>query len=411
MRVIQRRSVRRLLGIVGTAAIAASALVVAGSVAFARTPEIIVTAADNFTANEGSPVTDQWVASFTDEPDITRPQRTATTSLTCDELAAIDWTATINWGDGTDTSTGVIHCTDGPLDVTGTHTYKDSDTYHINVTVEDNFDHVTATGTDMATATINDVGLTARKAANAKGTEGSKVTVEAPFFDNNPAYDAEGKVDPGLTATIDWGDGTAASAGKVEWPDAGSDVNVLVTGDHVYDAGGEGPYTVKVTLHDSGDNVVSSTLKATISDAALTAGTAKSFVAAAAQSSSEVVASFTDAAGAQAAVADFAASITWGDNTTSAGTVVKTADGAFDVSGAHTYTTAGSKTLTITVTDEEGSTLSMTATATVPALPTTGHPQTPLQPSTPLVPMLALVFGLAIALGGSGLVVARRIRH
>jgi hypothetical protein len=52
----------------------------------------------------------------------------------------------------------------------------------------------------------------------------------------------------------------------------------------------------------------------------------------------------------------------------------------------------------------------MTATATVPALPTTGHPRAPVQPSTPLVPLLALVFGLAIAFGGSGLIIARRIR-
>jgi hypothetical protein len=165
-----------------------------------------------------------------------------------------------------------------------------------------------------------------------------------------------------------------------------------------------------VTLHDSGDIQVSSKLKANIADAALTAGAAKSFVAPAAQSASQVVASFTDAAGAQAAVADFTASINWGDNTTSAGTVTKTADGKFDVSGSHTYATAGSKSLTIKVDDEEGQTVSMTATATVPALPTTGQPQMPVQPSTPLVPLLGLVFGLAIAVGGSGLIVARRIR-
>ncbi|TMC43074.1 MAG: hypothetical protein E6J25_06610 [Chloroflexi bacterium] len=405
MRAIQRRSVRRFLGILGTVAIAVSALVTAASVAFARTPEIVVTAGQDFTANEGSQVSDQIVAYFTDEPEITRPQLG---EQTCDEFAAIAWTATIDWGDGS-TSTGVIHCADGPYPIEGTHTYKDSDTFHINVTVKDNLDQQTAEGTDTATATINDLGLSARKAADVTGTEGTKVTVKAPFWDNNPAYDKDGQVDPGLTATIDWGDGTTSAAEKIEWPDE-ADQNVLVSGSHVYDAGIEGSYTVKVTLHDSGDIQVSSTLKATIADAALTAGAPKSFVATASQSSSQVVASFSDGAGAQAAVADFTATIKWGDNTTSAGTVTKTADGKFDVSGSHTYATSGTKTLSITVVDEEGATLTMSGTATVPALPTTGQPQAPVQPSMPLLPLLALAFGLAIAASGTGLILVRRSR-
>jgi hypothetical protein len=111
-----------------------------------------------------------------------------------------------------------------------------------------------------------------------------------------------------------------------------------------------------------------------------------------------VVASFTDAAGAQAKVADFTAAINWGDGTSSAGTLTQTAAGAFDVSGTHTYTTAGTKALTIAVTDEEGQTLSLTATATVAAapivLPATGQPQ-PTQPGLPLIPAALLILGVA----------------
>src|SRR2546423_10854804 len=143
---------RRVLGILGVAALTASALVLASSGAFARDPEIIVTAGDDFTATEGSQVSDQIVAYFTDQPEITRPQLS---EQTCDDLAAIAWTATIDWGDGT-ISKGVIHCADGPYPIEGTHTYKNSGTFHIDVPVKDNFDFKEAKGTDTSTATISD---------------------------------------------------------------------------------------------------------------------------------------------------------------------------------------------------------------------------------------------------------------
>jgi PKD repeat protein len=164
-----------------------------------------------------------------------------------------------------------------------------------------------------------------------------------------------------------------------------------------------------VTLSDDGGSFANRFFSLTVNDAALTAGAAKSFVAAAAQSSSQVVASFSDGAGAQAAVADFTATIKWGDNTTSAGTVTKTAAGKFDVSGSHTYATAGTKTLTITVVDEEGATVTMSATATVPALPTTGQPQTPVQPSMPLILLALLIIGL-VSLAAGGRILAKMPR-
>ena len=52
------------------------------------------------------------------------------------------------------------------------------------------------------------------------------------------------------------------------------------------------------------------------------------------------VATFTDA-NPNATVSDFTATITWGDGSTSAGTVVATGNG-FAVNGAHTYADEGS---------------------------------------------------------------------
>jgi hypothetical protein len=397
-----------LPALIGIAA-ASAALVVFGSVSVGATsPKIALLPGDPVNAVEGNPV-EGVVAQFTDATNIVpsigavlRP-----TAVACND--ADTYTASINWGDGGTATTGAVSCSgQDTWSVAGSYTYKDSGTFKITVTVNDS-DGDSATG-QTDTAAITDQELAAVSAANVKGTEAGKVKVTAIFNDSNPAFSSDESVDPGLSATIDWGDGTTSKADKIAWDDS-NDSNVRVTASHLYDANtGEGSYTIKVTLTDDGsDGSAMTTSHATIGDAKLTAGAAKSFVASGAQASTPVVASFTDAAGAQAKAADFTAAINWGDGTSSAGTLTQTGAGAFDVSGTHTYATAGTKALTIAVTDEEGQTLSMTATATVPALPATGQPQAPIRPSMPLLPLFAVALAMAIA-GGMGLVL-RRIRN
>ncbi|HEY8737019.1 MAG TPA: hypothetical protein VIO62_08255 [Candidatus Dormibacteraeota bacterium] len=366
--------------------------------------------------SEGTPRTNQLVAEFTDSGNapivLTRPSAAVES---CNAIAGARYTATIDWlGNGTDVTDGVVSCanTPGVFQVSGDYTYKDSGIFNIKVTVTDTVDqpNVTASGT-TDTAAVADRSLTSRAGASVTGTEGGTVHVSAAFFDSNPAYDATGNVDPGLTATIDWGDGTTSAADRIEWPDS-SDQNVLVTGSHAYDANkvATPSYTVKVTLHDDGTPDATRTLHATIADAALSAaGSPKSFTATASAATSPVVASFTDAAAAQAAVGDFTASITWGDSSTSAGTITKTATG-FDVGGSHTYASAGTKSLGITVTDEEGQTLTVSATATVGAapvvLPLTGQPKLPVAPMSPFLALVLAMMGMA---GGIAGIMSRRV--
>jgi large repetitive protein len=418
----QRFSIGNWLTLIGVAAAASALAILMASVRVgATTSPILLTAGDPITAVEGNFVEDQVVAHFTDAdnivPSINVVQR-APLAVTCNDNDT--YTASINWGDGSAAGTGTVSCS-GPdtWEVAGSHTYKDSGTFNITVTVNDS-DDATATG-QTDTATISDADLEFDWSNAPDGpyikVEGGSVQVQAAFFDNNRAFpESEGPAfDPGITTKINWGDGSAVQSVTPSNPPSACECfgDIGVSASHVYDAPKVAgtKYTITVTATDDGGSTASVTLTAEISDAALTAGAAKSFVAPGAQASTPVVASFTDAAGSQAAVGDFTATINWGDGSSSAGTLTHTAAGAFDVKGTHTYATAGTKSLTIKVDDEEGQTLSMTATATVPALPTTGHPQTPVQPSTPLVPLLALVFGLAIAVGGSGLIVARRIRH
>jgi hypothetical protein len=401
---------RNWLALVGIAAVASVALVAMASVSVGAetTSKIALIPGEPITAIEGNPV-EGVVAQFTDATNVVPSIGAALPAKVAACNDADTYTASINWGDGGTPTTGGVSCSgQDTWSVAGSYTYKDSGTFKVTVTVNDS-DGDSATG-QTDTAAISDQELAAVSAANVKGTEAAKVKVTALFKDFNPAFSSDESVDPGLSATIDWGDGATSKADKIAWDDS-NESNVRVTASHLYDANtGEASYTIKVTLTDDGiDGSAMTTSHATIGDAKLTAGAAKSFVATGAQASTPVVASFTDAAGTQAKAADFTAAINWGDGTSSAGTLTQTAAGAFDVSGTHTYATAGTKALTIAVTDEEGQTLSMTATATVPALPATGQPQNPAQPTMPWLPLFALAFAMAVA-GGMGLVL-RRIRN
>ncbi|MEO6796184.1 MAG: hypothetical protein ABI401_01845 [Candidatus Dormibacter sp.] len=423
-----QRSVRRALTYLSIAAAAASSILVLGTslaLATAAPPEITVGAGSSFSIEEGSQATGKVVATFTDDqPQITRPSTASVAALSCDAIAQARYDTTIDWGDNSGTSSGTVSCGDGHFGVAGSHTYSDSGTYHINVTVTDSADSQTASGTDTATATVTDADLSYDdyQQGPARGTsEGTSVTLGAAFFDSNSTFpEIEGlSKDPGINGTINWGDGSAVQTVAAADPPAGCECfgDIWIGGSHVYDANvSDSAYTVTFTANDDGGSTGNHTMTVTILDGALTAGSpAKSFTATSAQATTPVVASFTDAAGAQAKVADFAATINWGDNATSSGTVTETAAGAFDVSGTHTYASAGNRTLSITVTDEEGQTVTMAATATVGAapvvLPQTGQAKEP--PATTAMPglLIAIALGLLTLVGGvGGMLVRRRAR-
>jgi predicted heme/steroid binding protein len=77
------------------------------------------------------------------------------------------------------------------------------------------------------------------------------------------------------------------------------------------------------------------------------------------------VATFSDI-DTNATAADYSASISWGDGSTSAGTITG-GGGSFSVSGSHTYAEEGSKQVAVTITDTDNSSNSATthSTATV----------------------------------------------
>ena len=412
-----RRSMRASLAYVGMAAATASALVVLqNGVAFAADAITVTPGSDTaISVTEGQSTGSKQVALFTDSGNapivITAPQ----SLITCDGAAQARYTATIDWsGDGKDTGPGTVTCTntEGTWAVSGAHTYKDSGTFHINVTVTDTLDEPTVSGTatNTATATVGDAGLEVSADNSDRGfysaVEGTSLTVSVNFLDFNSQT-----IDAGITGSIDWGDGTAAQSVAPTAPfSCECDATFKISASHVYDAAipSTAIYHVRVTATDDGGSTAQADFGATISDGKLTADANKSLSGVATTALTSVVGSFTDEAAAQAAVGDFAATINWGDSTTSAGTVAKTASGAFSVSGTHTYAAAGSKSITATVTDEEGSTVTLHATATIAAapivLPATGQAH-PTRPTSPLVLLALAIIGLAsLAVGGRILV-------
>jgi choice-of-anchor A domain-containing protein len=106
----------------------------------------------------------------------------------------------------------------------------------------------------------------------------------------------------------------------------------------------------------------------TVLPAALTA-TGQTVSATAGAPFSDVVASLTDhdllgTAGSYTAV------ISWGDGSSSAGTVAATGPGAFTVSGTHVYGAAGSYPVSVRITDVDGGTASVAGSAHVTTLGT-----------------------------------------
>jgi hypothetical protein len=90
----------------------------------------------------------------------------------------------------------------------------------------------------------------------------------------------------------------------------------------------------------------------------------------------QTVATFTDPGGPEA-LADYSASINWGDNTTpSSGTISLPVNGVFTIQGNHPYTQVGTYPITVTIHHDSASDIMVTGTGLVSALVlnVTGYP-------------------------------------
>lgn len=270
-----------------------------------------------------------------------------------------DFSATIDWGDGT-ISSGVVSGGAGTFSVAGTHGYADEGTFTVRVTLADDSPG-TAAITLAGQVTIADGDALTPIAANFSPTEGVAFSgAVATFLNANSAAKASD-----FTASIDWGDGSTTT-GSV----SGSGATLSVTGNHTYAE--EASHPLRVTLSDDTPGAASATASTNINvaDASLSA-TDVPVNSTEGVTFSSTVATFSDANPA-ATPGDFSATVRWGDGATTTGTVTANGSGGFNVTGQHAYAEGGSYLVDVSISDTGGSQASAVGAAVIADYPLTG---------------------------------------
>jgi uncharacterized protein (TIGR03118 family) len=188
--------------------------------------------------------------------------------------AASSYTATIDWGDGTTSPAAQVSITsqgtpNGTVySVFGGHTYAETGTYAINVTITNSSNGAIAVASGQAV--IADAALTP------SATQPTVITTEdvvlsgvvGSFTDGNPVAPTSDYT----YVTINWGDGTPETAGTISQP-GGTGTAFLVSGTHTYaDAGvnaGIGHYPIVINVHDVDGSTTTIANTANVADVAL----------------------------------------------------------------------------------------------------------------------------------------------
>jgi hypothetical protein len=271
--------------------------------------------------------------------------------------ATANFSATVDWGDGSPASAATVSISGSTVTILGSHAYAEEGTYTTTLTLNE--------GSALSVilkgkASVSDAQLT-NAAVSFTPTEGIAFSGTVATF-----------VDPGgaepvgdYVATINWGDNTPATAGVIV---SNGNGQFSVAGGHTYKDEGSFPVTVTITHDKLAPITASASVK--VSDAALNA-TSSNLVVAQGLTLNTQVASFTDA-NPLAPLTDFTTApggvtIAWGDGSTSPGAITQPngAGTAFAVTGSHAYGVAGSETVTVTITDLGSAKASTSFTVTV----------------------------------------------
>ncbi|HEV3231388.1 MAG TPA: hypothetical protein VG245_03950, partial [Candidatus Dormibacteraeota bacterium] len=281
--------------------------------------------------------------------------------------APSDFTASINWGDGSPIGGGTISSPSaGNFVVAGTHPYADEASAGAPYVIV-----VTITGVNSANDNGNgaQATITEGDALTSTNTPASVSATENTQFSGTVATFTDSFSNPGsdFTADIAWGDGNTDTGLPVT---GGSGSPLVVAGSHTY-ADEISSGTITVTVHDNapGTGVWTATPSVTAAEADTLSGTGTAVAATENSSFTGQVASFTNTGYSSNVPADFSATINWGDGLTNdPGAVTGGGGSPLLVSGTHTYADECSCSVTATLTDNtpgSAQATSTTSTATV----------------------------------------------
>lgn len=265
-----------------------------------------------------------------------------------------DYAATIDWGDGSAPTAGAISLSGTTYTVFGAHTYAEEGRYVMSMTIQ----HET-TGTCIfeSIATVADAALLA--SANAVSTtEGATVQGAVGSFNDTAVLEPASH----YSVSIAWGDG-GVSAGTLA---ANGNGGYDISGNYTYAE--EGSYTITVTILDEGGSSTVVTSAATVADAPLSAIGLSISGTAGVPLTDALLAVFVDGGGAKP-VGNYSVSLDWGDNTVADQGTVFGPGPLFQVTGNHTYASAGAYTIQMTILDEGGSFVTLGLTVNIVPAP------------------------------------------
>jgi hypothetical protein len=195
---------------------------------------------------------------------------------------------------------------------------------------------------------VTDVPLTATGAGTITANEGQSLNAIQVASFNDPASDG---TTGSYAATINWGDNTKPTSGSI----APGGASFTVSGSHTYDE--EGTYTVIATITDAGGSSITAPSTASVAIVVPKAGIGGPALGVPGQPRTFT---FTATHPSQADTqAGFIYNVNWGDGTAQAPdiqTIARTAGNGAGVAADHVYTAPGAYTVSVTATEDGGST-------------------------------------------------------
>ena len=313
---------------------------------------------------------------------------TLTTAETNPNVA--DYSATIDWGDGTSLSQATLAPLNPPagsypppgLTVSAGHTYARSGTFDILIQATSSTGQ-TLTAKEVVNVAPEVLVLTPSTISPTSAFSSGSVVV-ATAQDSLPLGDST------FSAMIHWGDGSPATPGTIVSNAAkGNGSTFQIVGNHTYANLGQYPIQVTVTSLTGASATVTGAADV-VNSPAFTASSLSLAAQTAVAIDPQPIAVWTYADSTATASA-FTATINWGDGsaaspgTISVASVAASAPGTtpvvpghliVNVSGSHTYNTAGTYDATVSIQSSAGSTSSAATTMVVtdPTPPVTTSP-------------------------------------